>query len=232
MKVIAVHNFYRVSAPSGENVVFEQERDLLTEHGHEVKTFTTSNEEIMELGYAQQALAALEVPWSVRLYRRFRALLRDFRPQIVHFHSVFPRPSPSVLWACKREGIPSVMTIHNFRIACANGLLFRDGRVCEDCLKGTVWPGVKHRCYAGSVLRTIPTALTIAVHRRIRTWHEAVDRYIAMSEFGKLKAIEMGIPPKRIRIKPHFLSNTPHPSEKNMLVLRCLLAAFQSRRGF
>lgn len=244
MKVIAVHNFYRASAPSGENVVFEQERDLLTEHGHEVKTFTTSNEEIVELGYAQQALAALEVPWSVRLYRRFRALLRDFRPQIVHFHSVFPRPSPSVLWACKREGIPSVMTIHNFRIACANGLLFRDGHVCEDCLGGTTWSGIRHGCYTSSVLRTVPIALTIEAHRRMRTWHRTVDRFITMTEFGKAKAVEMGIPPDRIRVKPHFLSRAPAPSQSERTGppvfigrlsvekgVRTLLAAWKNLKG-
>jgi hypothetical protein len=41
-----------------------------------------------------------------------------------------------------------IQFVHNYRFACANGLYFRDGRVCQDCLgKRVPWPAVTHSCY-------------------------------------------------------------------------------------
>jgi hypothetical protein len=37
MKIVLVHNFYRSSAPSGENTVFLAGKELLEQHGHNEK---------------------------------------------------------------------------------------------------------------------------------------------------------------------------------------------------
>ena len=46
MRILLVHNYYGSSAPSGENVVFEVERDLLRARGHTVETFTRHSDAI------------------------------------------------------------------------------------------------------------------------------------------------------------------------------------------
>ena len=35
--------------------------------------------------------------------------------------------------SCFKEHVPAVQTLHNFRIFCPNGILMRDGHVCEEC---------------------------------------------------------------------------------------------------
>jgi hypothetical protein len=35
--------------------------------------------------------------------------------------------SPSIILEADRAGVPIVQTLHNFRMLCANALLYRDG---------------------------------------------------------------------------------------------------------
>ena len=45
MRILLIHNRYQSHAPSGEDIVFADECQLLSEHGHEaiIKLFVTSN---------------------------------------------------------------------------------------------------------------------------------------------------------------------------------------------
>ena len=103
-----------------------------------------------------------------------------------------------------------VQTLHNFRLLCPNALLFRDGRVCEDCLGRSIpWPAVVHKCYRGSRSATAAVAAMLMVHRAMGTWWEAVDVYIALAEFCRRKFIEGGLPAEKIVVKPNFIATDP-----------------------
>ena len=95
---------------------------------------------------------------------------------------------------------------------CANGLLLRDGQVCEKCIGNLPWKGVKYGCYGSSRLYSIPIALTESIHSLTGTWKNKIDAFIALTEFGKKKFIECGLPENRIFVKPNFLSDPPEPS--------------------
>ena len=49
------------------------------------------------------------------------------RPDVVHVHNLFPLLTGSVPAAARRRGIPVVWTVHNRRVRCVGGGLFRDG---------------------------------------------------------------------------------------------------------
>ena len=57
--------------------------------------------------------------------------LRRFRPDVVHVHNLFPNFGKR--WLRTWDG-PMVATMHNYRPICPAATLFRDGRVCRDCL--------------------------------------------------------------------------------------------------
>lgn len=71
------------------------------------------------------------------------------------------------------------------------------------------WPGVLHACYRDSRPATVAVAAMIATHRHLRTWTEKVDLHIALTEFGRRKFIEAGLPADRIVVKPNFLAQDP-----------------------
>ena len=101
--------------------------------------------------------------------------------------------------------MPVVQTLHNYRLACLNGYLFRKGHVCERCLGRAPWRGVCLRCYRGSLAASATVAAMLLVHRTLGTWRRKVTQYIALTEFSKAKFIEAGIPAEKITVKPNVL---------------------------
>ena len=211
MRVMVVHNRYRSDQPSGENRVVDQEARLLASAGVKVSRLERSSDEIASLSAVDTALLPGRVVWSDGERRRMRRALRRVRPDVVHVHNTFPLLSPSILFACTEERIPVVMTLHNFRLACANGSLFRDGRPCERCIGTGPWSAVRYACYRDSRMMTLPVAAMIAAHRSIGTWAHHVSRFIVMSEFGRHMMKRVGLPPDRLVVKPNFVEE---PAER------------------
>ena len=209
MKILVAHNYYQ--QPGGEDQVVRDETGLLEAHGHRVLRYTMHNDTIA--GMNPVALAASTV-WNQSVYRELRTHLRRERPWVAHFHNTFPLISPAAHHAAKAEGIPVVQTLHNYRLFCPNGLFFRRGRVCEDCLGRAVpWPGVLHACYRQSRTASGVTATMLTAHRGLDTWNRMVDVYVALTEFARQKFIQGGLPADRIVVKPNFVDPQPNVGE-------------------
>jgi len=209
LNIISVHNRYLMAG--GEDQVFESEARLLRERGHNVTQVEEQN--AYPDSVAKKIGMAVECVWSRKWHREFRERLQRERPDVVHIHNLFPRISPSIYYACRREGVPVVQTLHNYRLLCAGAELYRDGKVCEECLDHGVMRGIRYGCYQGSKLGTAVLTIMVDVHRRARTWSNMVDCYIALTEFSRNKFISGGLPADRIRVKPNFV--LPDPGMKS-----------------
>ena len=208
MRILLVHNFYGSSAPSGENKVFEAEKSMLEKHGHEVAVYTRHSDEIRNgnaiaklLGKIKGALCTIGNPFAAQAVAK---KCKEFKPDVVHFHNTFPLISPLAVRVASKYA-PVVMTLHNYRTVCAAGVPMRGGKVCSLCLdKKCVWDGVKHRCYRGGFLATLPLATNITLHRKkLPRW---VARFIALSEFQRRKMVDVGLPEEKIVVKGNFIS--------------------------
>ncbi len=105
--------------------------------------------------------------------------------------------------------MPVVLTLHNYRLLCPSAVLFRDGRICEDCLHTRIpSPSVRHACYRGSRAASSAVAAMLTVHRILGTWTRAVDLFISLSEFARDKFVAGGLPAHKVTVKPNF---TPDP---------------------
>jgi glycosyltransferase involved in cell wall biosynthesis len=206
MRILQLHNLYKI--PGGEDVVVQAEKTLLENYGHEVVLLQADNHNITN--FFSQTMTALNTVYSFSAKKRVQAEIAKFKPDVVHVHNFFPLWSPAVYDACQEARVPVLQTLHNYRLFCAAGLLFRNENVCEDCLgKLLPWPGVVHRCYRGSRVGSAVLATMQAVHRTRGTWNERVNLYIAMTEFNRNKFIEAGLPADKIVLKPHFLFSDP-----------------------
>jgi glycosyltransferase involved in cell wall biosynthesis len=207
MKVLLCHTHYQQRG--GEDESFAAEAELLESRGEQVVRFTMHNDEVERMSRWR---VAGEAVWNPRAYRMVRSLIQRERPAVMHCTNLFPRLSPSIYYAARAERVPVVQSLRNFRLLCPNGVFYRDGRMCQDCLgKQVPWPGVAHACYRGSRTATGATAAIAAVHRRLGTWKRAVDLYVTPSEFARQKFIEGGFPAERIVTKPNFLDPSPEP---------------------
>jgi glycosyltransferase involved in cell wall biosynthesis len=207
VKIVLVHNTYQ--QPGGEDVVFEQERRLLEHMGHMVVAYCRSNHEIEKLSVIGRSALAVRTVWASDTHRDFSALLVRENPDIVHVHNTFIMVSPSIYSACRKQGVPVVQTLHNFRLLCPGAQFLRDGKICEDCVDHTLWRSVWHGCYRDSRPATASVALMLAWHRRSGTWDELIDRYIALTDFARNKFIASGFPEYKIVVKPNFVDPDP-----------------------
>jgi len=201
MKVLQVHNYYQQKG--GEDAVVENEKLLLRDAGHEVIQYVIHNNQID--GLIGKINTALNSAYSRNSYRRFLRCLKDARPDIVHVHNFFPLITPAIFDSCKKLDIPSVMTLHNYRLICPGAFLMRDGNICEDCLNDSAYRAIARRCYRDSYLATLTVAHMVEYHRKRRTWKSRVDAFIALTHFSKKKFIEGGLPADRIYVKPNFV---------------------------
>lgn len=205
MKILLAHNFYLQAG--GEDTAFISETALLRDHGHRVVEYTDHNRRIESL---RPLSLALQTIWSADTYRRLREILRRERPDLVHFHNIFPLISPSAYSACRSLSIPVIQSLDNPRLLCPSANFFRAGRLCQDCLgKTPPLPGVWHRCYHKSFAQTAVVAAMLSIHRWRRTWQTRVDAYLVATEFYRRKFIEGGLPAAKIFLKPHFLFQDP-----------------------
>jgi glycosyltransferase involved in cell wall biosynthesis len=201
MRMLLCHNHYQ--QPGGEDLVFADESALLESRGHEVLRYTVHNDQIPNIG---KLAAAQKTIWNRQVWQEVSEIIQCERPDIVHCTNIFPLISPSIYYAARRAGLPVVQSLHNYRLLCPRGDLLRNDVVCESCVNKSIpWPSVLHGCYRGSRSGSAVVAGMLSVHRAMKTWNHAVDRYIVPSEFARRKYVEGGFPFQKIVVKPNFV---------------------------
>ncbi|MEW2448497.1 glycosyltransferase [Streptomyces parvulus] len=203
MHVLVAHNRYASAQPSGENKVVDQEVALLRGAGHRVGVFERRSDDIAARSLPGKVAVPLLVPWNPAVRREFTARLRAERPDVVHVHNVFPLLSPAVLAACADAGVPTVATLHNYTQVCPPGTLQRDGAPCTECVGSGPLPAVRHGCYRGSRLATVPLALSMSVNRR--RWWSGVERFFCISAAQRDVLVGAGMPAERLSVKHNFV---------------------------
>lgn len=178
------------------------EMAMLSAHGVEVALFAVDNKDIRGLaGALTTALVVIYNPWARRALAR---RLAEFRPDVVHIHNFFPRLSPSILDACRDADVPSVLTLHNYRILFPSGLM-PEART-ERLGRGAARRALAEGSYRGSPLATLPVKAMIRFHQRAGTWRRKVGRFIALTEWAKARFVEGGVPAERIAVKPNWVA--------------------------
>ncbi|MFC5204899.1 glycosyltransferase [Pseudonocardia sulfidoxydans] len=165
--------------------------------------FERHSDDIAAMSVPAKVAVPLRVPYSRAARTALEQVLRRERPDVVHIHSTFPLISPSVVDACTATGTPVVATLHNYSLLCPVGSFYRDGKVCTDCAGGLPLPAVRHGCYRGSRLASIPVAAGTAFNRRRLL--EGVDRFFCISGAQRDTLVELGVPGERLAVKHNFV---------------------------
>ncbi len=241
MRILVAHNFYQL--PGGEDRVFDAEKRMLVGQGNEVVEYSRHNSEFANIGLVSLPGLAAGTVWNLESYRNLRKIIREFQPDVAHFHNTFPLLSPSVYGACWGLGVPVVQTLHNWRIVCPSGGLFYQNHYCDDCVgKKIPWPGIMRGCYRGSRLQTGVLGMSSYAHHVLGTWSEKIARYIVLGNAFREKMIGAGFPAERIAVKPHFLEDPGQGSRSGGYAIyagrltrekgvHTLLAAWKTLRG-
>jgi glycosyltransferase involved in cell wall biosynthesis len=205
MRILSLHNRYLIRG--GEDESREAEERLLREMGHDVNTYEEDNKALSTLSPIEAFSRTL---WSQPTYRAVYDRLKQDHHDIVHIQNFFPLISPSAHYAARARGVPVIQTLRNYRLICPNGLFFRAGKVCEDCMGLAIpYPGVTHRCYRDNLVASAGVAAMVSVHRLLQTWQQQVTLFIALTNFAREKFIQGGFPADKIVVKPNFVAPDP-----------------------
>lgn len=202
MRVLFIHDFYRNFG--GEDAAALAEKWLLEKYNQTVVFYSRNNKEIADYGLTDRVRFPLEAIDSVRTRRDIAEIVRRERPDVAYVHNAFPLISSSIYRTLYDYGIPCVQFVHDFRFLCPNGLFHTNGAICERCKTGSFFNAVRHRCYRDSYAASFVAASVMSAARRNRVL-DLVPLFVCPTVFSREKLIEGGLPPAKIRIKPHFV---------------------------
>ncbi len=208
MRILYIHTKYLQSA-GGEDTTLDAEVELMKSKGHEVLIQHFQNAGTPE-GFLNKIRAGIDAVYNVASARIVRKVILDFKPDILHVHNFFFAASPSVLIEAQKHRIPVVVTLHNFRLICANCLLLRDNKVCELCVKHDFpWYGVKYKCYHQSALQSAVVGSIAAIHKWMGTWQNKVDLFFTPSAFMRKRLLDssLRVASERMNVKPNFIAD-------------------------
>ncbi|MDO8682969.1 MAG: glycosyltransferase [Armatimonadota bacterium] len=197
MRVLVCNKFYR---PFGgpETQVLESSK-LLEADGHDVIPFSMAHPDnwptqwsrffVSQVDYhanpglLSRVKEATSIVYSSEAKRKMEALLDEARPDLAHAHNIYHQLSPSIFGPIKKRGIPIVMSLHDYKLACPNMLFHTEGEVCERCCGGKFFNAIIHKCVFGSTAASAVCAFEMYVHRLLGMYKKNVDVFISPSRF-------------------------------------------------
>jgi len=214
MRIILVNKFWYLRGGT-ERVVFLT-KQLLEEAGHTVEVFgmrhpdnNISNDYFIDnLDYESlQGLskirAGLKAIYNHDARNKFEKLVKNFKPDVIHFHNIYHQLSYSLIDVVHKYHIPSVMTLHDYNLISPNYTLFHHGAIHEESQKGSYY-----RCILNNCMEHVGESIVATASAYKKKWmkvQDSIHAYIAPSEFLKQKHIAYGISPHLIEVIPNPL---------------------------
>jgi glycosyltransferase involved in cell wall biosynthesis len=182
--ILFLHNRYRRSG--GEERAVDDLLWLVREHLGEDAELLERDSALLGRGTAAAGMlrGGLQPDEVARAVRRTGA-------RIVHAHNLTPAFGWRSLAAARDAGARVVGHLHQYRLVCAVGICFTEGRECTRCHGRNTLPGVRHRCRGGAAESLVYAAGLALWQRRVAA---LLDAAIVPSEFARSRLLELGAP--------------------------------------
>lgn len=197
MKILLI-NKYHYSRDGGTRAYFDLAK-ILTAHGHEVAFFSMKHPQNEpsewseffvdnidyrddHLSWKNKIMAVLNIFYNFEAKRKLSLLLKKFKPDIAHLHVIYHQLSPSIIDTLKKNKIPMVMTLHDYKLICPNYNLLVRGKIWERSKPAKYYRCFFDRCVKDSYLKSLVCTLEAYLHKFLRLY-EKVNLYISPSQF-------------------------------------------------
>jgi len=229
MKILQVNKFFDYRG--GPEFYIPDLMARLTARGHEVHVFATRSDKdrptpdrdyfVTRYAYDRRegpwrdAIKAVNFIWNREAKQSLARMIADVKPDVIHVHNAYHHLSSSVLHAIRESGVPCVQTLHDYKLACPNYMMFTQGAVCERCKGGHYCQAVKHHCLFPGTLPNMLGAFEMAMTKFFQSYENTVGTFIAPSKFLMDKMIEWGEPPGKFAHLPNPIevTDTNNPAD-------------------
>lgn len=167
-RILVLHNRYRIAG--GEERYAAQLVDLLGRRAGGVSLLERSSSDSSAIEAGVGLVRGGLNPDQVG------DLVRESGATIVHAHNIHPTLGHRALEAAREAGAATVLHLHNYRLFCAIGTVWRAGADCTECAPRNMKRGLVHNC-RGSLPEAAAYATGLA--RGQGPLIEAVDRFAA-----------------------------------------------------
>ncbi len=207
MKVLIVNKFLHHNGGS-ETYIFKL-GELLQQIGHEVQYFgmehkgrcvgnninsyTTdmdfhNGNKLSKLNYGIKTI------YSSEARKKIRAVLDDFKPDVVHINNFNYQLTPSIIieiikWRKHNNSkVRIIYTAHDYQLICPNHMCYNLNfhQNCELCINGKFFNCLKNKCIHNSLAKSAIGAVEAMLWNRLHIYKN-FDAIICCSEFMKRK---------------------------------------------
>jgi glycosyltransferase involved in cell wall biosynthesis len=229
MRILLINRNHFIGG--GADRVYLNTGELLEESGHEVTYFSTSNNQNIdseyepyfvknsntrEGGFISKIKGVKKYLYNKETENNLDRLISDFKPEVAHIHLFYGVLSASVLKTLKKNKVPIILTIHDYRLLCpVNTMLDKEGRICEKCKNDKFYNCITKRCSEGNVFQSTVVTAEAYMRKFIYDPLTYINHFIFVSQFCRNKHISFD---QRYKKKSSLLYNFSNPIENPSLI--------------
>ncbi|MEO0224681.1 MAG: glycosyltransferase family 4 protein [candidate division WOR-3 bacterium] len=219
MKILLINKFLYFKG--GDAISTLDTGKLLNNKGHEVYfwgmqhpknlKFSYSNYFVENIDYysAKKTKTKLELIFKILYSFEAKKKLEKFikevvKPDIIHLNNFAHQISPSILDVFKKYKIPTVMTMHDYKLVCPSYTMLSKNRVCEKCKNGKYYWCFLKKCTKNSYSKSLINTIEMYLHHKILRIYDNIDIFISPSKFLLEKVRQMGFK-KDVFLLPNFV---------------------------
>ena len=218
--LLSINNYHYVRG--GAEAVFLAHNDMFAEAGWDVVPFCMLHDKNLasdwqshfvdeielgsDYGFFERLGKSIKAIYSKEAQKKIGRLLQQVKPDLAHGHNIYHHISPAILPTLSKSGVPTVLTLHDLKLACpAYRMITHDG-ICERCKGGRLYNAAVNRCMHGSALLSVWVTVEAYVHKMLQSYDKYVDKFIVPSRFYISKFEEWGWPGDRFVYIPNFVN--------------------------
>jgi len=217
MRILQINKFYYLKGGS-ERYFFELS-DMLEKNGHTVLPFSMADSQNDYSKYNKYFINKVELNkfnlkniikifYNYDAVKRLKKLIKDEKPDIAHLHNIAHQISPAIINVLKKNNIPIVQTLHDYKLICpncklCNSALPENNILCEKCITGKYYNCLLNKCAHNSRAKSFLQMLEAYWHKKT---YQNIALFIAPSQFMKDMCVKAGIPAYKIKVVNHFVS--------------------------
>lgn len=210
MKILLANKFYY--RRGGDCIYMLNLENLLKAHGHEVAVFAMDYPENLDTPWKKyfpknmSKLMAFSRPFgSHEVKSKFKKLLDEFKPDVVHLNNVHTQLSPVMAELAHQRGIKVVWTLHDYKLLCPRYDCLKNGNtICETCFNGDKKACLDNKCMKGSKLASFIGYKEAVVWNRERL-EVCTDVFICPSQFMADKMVLGGFSKSKMQTLCNFI---------------------------
>ena len=215
MKILQIHKYFSKNNGGGSVTAFFETKNLLEEKGHKVIVFSMQDSDNEKTpydkyfikhfdinkveGFLQKIKLAFKSIYNFEAQKKLEELIRDEKPEVAHVHNIYHYITPAIFKTLKKNKIPIVYKLSDYKPLCPNYKLFNKGKICEKCKGAKYYNCFLNKCLKDSFAISFIAMLEAYVHNFLGSYKK-VDLFLAPSEFIKKKCVEFGITKDKIKI--------------------------------